>query len=616
MQSRAGLFSWRTIPFAFAAAIIIAAPLSLLAFPHAIFHRDWENNLWMIEYARVYFLTHGGFPATYDVVQHVGITQPIFYGPLLYPCLAVLSLPWSASIGVRIACSIVCTLQFILVFKLGRAVGASRIKSIAAAALVSWTIYPLTNLYNRGALAEFLATTLLLCGIIAAGVALLEANRRLRAGWALLGTICGAMAVASHGPTAIIGGFSGVIFTLAALFDFRHFDGGGTPTPTLPRSTGRGSKTRHRVAAVLGLILIAAVIASPWAYVAARFSRNLAISIPGQVYYPMAGKWTRFGTLDDWRTRLNPLPIESSHAPDPRTTIAPTTDTPNVDTQWNAPLALLAAWNLLLLFCSDKRRIFSALICTSLALATAWLALSISPALQNLLPIGIGAAIQFPYRLVSHVNLAMLVLLMATWLAQRGLELPGKWIVADRAILTLAIGLSATALAMKLSHAAATMNPQSSAATDLTQLPPKFIAQLDYSLVVPGRAVPPEQASDKILLDVPIGRGPQTEVQSVHGGIAGDHWVVTSIMNFPWNRLVVDGNEIPFSEVYNLYYHETVHMNSGDHSIGYEFVPDPAWLMLRRASWITLDLALAAMVLCFALGSKKSQRPQINSNPI
>jgi hypothetical protein len=66
--------------------LIVAAPLSLLIlFPHATFNLDWNNSVWMVSYARAAFTDHLRFPAVYNVSDRVGIPQPIFYGPLLYP---------------------------------------------------------------------------------------------------------------------------------------------------------------------------------------------------------------------------------------------------------------------------------------------------------------------------------------------------------------------------------------------------------------------------------------------------------------------------------------------------------------------------------------------------
>jgi hypothetical protein len=298
--------------------LVVAAPLSLLLlFPHATFNLDWNNNLWMVSYARAAFTDHLRFPAVYNVSDRVGIPQPIFYGPLLYPCLAMLSVPFGADVGIRLACIGLWSMQFWLIFRLCRRIGAAVVYSIGTAALVSWAIYPLTNLYNRGALAEFCATTFLTCAVVAGGSALLDPQPRKRIAFGLLTAICAAMAICSHGPTAVVGGPLMLVLGLAAMCgDWR----------TLLKAAC--------------LALIVAAIISPWAYVLKSFASQLTIEVPGNPYYPVAGNWQRYASTDAAWARLKPLPLN-----DRWTSTPGAKETPYVDAQWNLPLVLLAFWS-------------------------------------------------------------------------------------------------------------------------------------------------------------------------------------------------------------------------------------------------------------------------------
>jgi len=89
-------------------AVIVVAPLAAAGSagrPSSA--HDWQNNLWMIGYARQSLLSGHWFPDVYTVASHVGVPQPIFYGPRLYPLLALLSLPLGPQWAVRAACLIV-----------------------------------------------------------------------------------------------------------------------------------------------------------------------------------------------------------------------------------------------------------------------------------------------------------------------------------------------------------------------------------------------------------------------------------------------------------------------------------------------------------------------------
>jgi hypothetical protein len=573
MTGRSSFSSLLRVPVL--AAAIIAAPLALLAVPHATFSLDWTNNLWMADYARAYFNSHWQMPATYDVMNHVGIPQPIFYGPLLYPWLGLMSEPFGVVAGVRLACLVVWTLQFALAYRLSRAVGAAVGHALAAASIVSWSVYPLTNLYNRGALAEFFATTFLLCAVAAGGLALVEVRRSRRAGFALLSGVCAAMAIGSHGPTALVGGLLLLIFALAAI----------------PLRLGTKQHGGIRRLGVMILLAIGVGLAvSPWVYAVASNLGRLAIESPDYKYYPYAGIWQRFDSIDSWWARLKPLPLVD------RWTVEkyPEWLTPHLDAQWNFPLALLAAWNAALVLAGrrDERiyravrplMVWAALACLGL------LALSVSAPMQAALPMWVGGIIQFPYRLVSHVNIAAFVLLIAAMAARGPQLLPGGLELADRAMLTAALLIAACGLIIKLDHAASVMVTPDMWATQTSEsllrtLPSTFVGLEDYTVKVenlhPGVA-------ETVANDLPVGRGP--EGSALSSDMETPSWEVaaTSIMNFPWNRVVLDGKPIPFEFVEHGTSQQIISVPPGRHTLGFRFEPDEIWVALRWISWITL----------------------------
>lgn len=565
----------------------------LLIFPRAIFNLDWTNNLWMIAYLRAFFLGHFYFPATYNVASRVGITQPIFYGPLLYPCLALLSLPAGPAVGVRIACAAIWTLQFLLVWRLSRAAGASRLGAAAAAAATAWSVYSLTNLYNRGALAEFIATSLLLCAFASAALAALEPARPKRRAFIWLTALCVAMAATSHGPTALIGG---PLLLLLGVFSL----------PLIRAQRRDGNKFSPAQFALP--LLSAALLVAPWIYVVTQFSGRLTIQTPGDIFYPVAGKWQRWPSIDSPWARLKPLPIQDPWTPRDATLM----DTRYLDAQWNFPLVLLAVWNAAAAIAGRRGPRFKQaqwLMIASAAACAVLLVISIAPPLQSLFPTSIAGGIQFPYRLVSHINVAAFALLIGAWLAQNGAAPSRAWSRADATVAILSLALSAAALGIKLDHAIEVKSEPSAEAAAasgdyLTRLPTTYVGHLDYSIQVPSRLIPVAAQDAALKIDVPHGVGPNEDVQDVQIDLPRPAWVVTSLLNFPWNRLVIDGRPIPFDQVHNLFFHEAVELPAGIHTVGYDFEPDPIWLALSDGAWIALATLIVGAVIAFMRAGK------------
>ena len=571
--------------------LIVAAPMALLAVPHATFDRDWTNNLWMDDYTRVYFIHHWRFPATYDVAGNVGIPQPMFYGPLLYPLLALISEPFGVVIGVRLACALLWGLQSYLVYRLTRAAGASVLESLAAAANMSWAVYPLTNLYNRSALAEFFGTGFLVCAVAGGGLAILEKYACRRIGWVLMSGLCTAMAMGSHAPTAMIGGCVIILLGISAI----PLAGPENGHPRL-----------KRVGAMLLLAAGVAFILSPWIYVVWLTDGRLKVLEPANHLFSGAAQWRRYASIDSWWARLKPLPNED------RWTVEkyPEWLTPHLDAQWNFPLAMLAVWNVAIILCGkrDERRYKSArLLIASATIATiALLAVSISTGIQNAVPLTLAAVIQFPYRLVSHVNLALFAIFIASRMARDATLLPARFLRADRIAVATALLLSAAGLAIKLRHAAAVMVEPDLWATQgsdeiLRKLPFSFVGEHDFTVNDPQAGAAIAIGDSLNTLSAPVGRGPAEPISDSQADIPSSQWVTTSILNFPWNRLILDGKPVPFESVSDMQFHEAVFVSAGVHTFGYQFEPNRMWVILSVLSDVVFLFGATACVASFII---------------
>jgi hypothetical protein len=74
--------------------------------------------------------------------------------------------------------------------------------------------------------------------------------------------------------------------------------------------------------------------------------------------------------------------------------------------------------------------------------------------------------------------------------------------------------------------------------------------------------------------------------------------VATEIAVFPWNHILLDGQEVPPDQLrawkpdklapWNGAYQIVVPVPAGVHWLEHRFVPDPTWHFLHRAAWVVL----------------------------
>jgi hypothetical protein len=357
-----------------AAFAVFVACIPLFAWNHQFFC-DWPNHLAMIGYVGEYLKAHAVLPATFHTNETIGRATPMFYGNLYLPALGALS----AVVGPRAALSVgvaaLLLLQFASVRGLIWDVTRDEFVACGAAVIVTWAIYPLTDLYNRAAITEFFAITALQTGSCLWALYARDPARRGRAG--LTAGLFLTLAAGIHPPTALFGGLTFAVLWLASFL--------WCPDR---RRVLRGS---------LAIGAAAAFVLAPWLYVLTKFRGQLQIvrNNGPLFFYPTS--------LDAAATRLSLLPIVGPEVS--------AVSTPNLDPQISVPLAaapILLAIVALAAGARDRqaRRAFAfAAICAAAAWALFTLSTSL-PAWQAL-PQAF-TIIQFPYRLVAFVNMAAL----------------------------------------------------------------------------------------------------------------------------------------------------------------------------------------------------------------
>ena len=559
---------------------VIALAAALACLPllkvHGYFWIDWTNHLWMSGYVGRYFRVHHSMPAYFNTQQHLGMANPMFYGFLFYPSLGLLTSVISPDLLVRLLSPAALYIQGDMIRRaFGRVAGSGIATAIAV--LVTWQIYPLTNLYNRGALTEFAAVVFLTCALATWMLLLTEAEPVRRVYRVSLVLLLLVLTVATH-P---ISGVYGCLFLgLVALL-------------TLPRARlDRGMVVAGAVSCVLGLAVVA-----PWIYVTSRFRPLLHITTtPPEILYfrrSLDAAWSRFSPLPvDRRTFETANLFEIS--------------TPYLDAQMSVPLlvvALALGWVSWRASRAGPRAGWPLRVAVGTAwalfLATAWV--SISPKANHVVP-PLLRMVQFAYRLVSYQNLALLLALyFGFWLAPRAWNLGES--TALRRSVRIALAIAALALPVKLWHALRIAGHDPGIrlfSTDhraTTTLNPVFYAQRDYttpSYYGGWQVATPEMPR----ISLPVRDG------SSFGVVSDAEFVLdrparalTNVSAFPLHHLIVDGVEVPparliWTDLGTLAFDAP----AGRHRISVRTDVDGTWVILTRVSWLAMATWLALIV--------------------
>ncbi|MGH9549769.1 MAG: hypothetical protein ACRD3W_10360, partial [Terriglobales bacterium] len=158
--------AWRNDKTWLAAGLLAVVCACLPLFDlRSVFAVDWANGMWITNYFGAYMRAHMQLPYVLNTFQLSVMAYPAFYGYLFFPLLGVFTTILDANLVLRAAAFLLLAAQFYAIYlAIGRLSGNCMFACLVGT-LVTWAIYPLTNLYNRGALPEFFATGLLTCAL-------------------------------------------------------------------------------------------------------------------------------------------------------------------------------------------------------------------------------------------------------------------------------------------------------------------------------------------------------------------------------------------------------------------------------------------------------------------
>jgi hypothetical protein len=562
-----------------AASLLVALVTLLPLVPvRANFYGDWHNHQWSIAYYGAYLRAHWWVPTHYDTGLVAGMAAPVFYGSAAYSLLGLAATVISPSVVVRLAAAMLLGAQFMAVAAAARRLGAAPFLARTLGWLVVWATYLLTNLYNRGALTEFIATSLLTCALGLLVIAVRAESERdvCRSTSALM--FCLTVAAGTHPITALLA----MPFFLVV----------GVEAWCSPIAQTAAKWRVFRWIAAWSVPSVA--ILAAWLYATFTFARYLRIRsvIPTVVVFA--------ADLDHWRTRFSLLPFDPRVLPG-----IPLADvsTPYLDTQINMPLLILCAVMAASAVTADPswarlRRVLTALALPAVLFGFfTWI--SLSAAAYAYLPRA-SVLIQFAYRAVTYENLSLLLAVFALLVVQGSSRPPRQR--ASRLLQVCAVGclvLAAGGLAVKYQHVKAirTMDGRSewlvspAARRSTADLPRQYYGVRDYT--TPRLYEPVDARGGELrTVNFPVGSMESFgEPAPIRLSLQQSEWVGTNVLAFPWNRLTLDGHTLPPACVRSHGPEDlrlAVLVPSGSHVLATQFTPDRWWRVLHPLSVATL----------------------------
>ena len=580
--------------------LICGVPLLPLLKVHSLFGGDWANHQWIAAYYQRYFLAHWRFPEVINSHGNIGMVHGLFYGEPMYGVLAFAAALFGVDLVFRAAALGALLLQFVYVRRLFRIAGAGEILAGTAAALVTWSIYPLTNLYNRGAVPEFLAV----CCLNAAasclmGIALARnaAERRPMAAGLVLSVV---LATSCHPITTLFGALSIVGLGLGCLL--------------------LAERKRYLLAVAALSCVLAGLVLAPWLFMVSTFYSRLHIvrtmpasgSAAALIYYNFDSFWTRMLPFSwDFGIRSYPLPWYFTPCLDAQTNVlllllalgVAATLRPNRFLTEKPRPVTLSAWAKAALV---ERPLVAYLACFGGILFAAALWISVDSHLPQLpsgtvrrLPYGLGfvGTMQFAYRLVSYQNLGLLIFATAC-VAAVGMGRPRKALLAQLCCVALGAGfISVVIKTTRTSQAPSGAN----FASDQEVLSRTLHASPDYSTMSEVERSAGEMGLPvkKLTLQV-LGGNRFGEVLTAEISLDSPAVVATNVSIFPWNHLYVDGRAVDRDALIRDNFQAAVKLGAGSHRFEYRFEPDAIWRVLRGVSWISFAFLIGGFgVLSF-----------------
>ncbi|HEY9731631.1 MAG TPA: hypothetical protein V6C89_06950 [Drouetiella sp.] len=553
---------------------VVALPCLPLFDLNSIFAVDWPNQVWLANYVASFLAERHWFPDVIHTYSLIGMPYPVFYGYLFFPIVGVLSYFWNADLTMRCIAICLYALQFFLVFKLSRRALNDRLGGFCIATFVTWAIYPMTNLYNRGAIPEFFATGLLVCAA-AIWFFVLDAQDKLtRFILCNLFVLVFVIAAGSHPITAVYGATFMTVLVCATVWISR-------------------TKIKDLILPLAIPFALSICSLLPWVMATTKFAPQMALAAS----FKHVGYYYR--SLDSVYARMMPFPVETKSYK--HKLIDDHAVTPHLDTQINAPLLLLFLACLAEVFrrggIRDKRALVAVAVFAVLTVLMIWA--SVTKGTLDKLGHNFRT-IQFAYRMVTYINFSMLIgIVLCFWKNKRKLQI----LKGRRAFIALLL-LSFIGLAIKLYHAQQAMVHSSAEVArtktftaSLLKMPESFYGSDAYTIT----NLFPELTPDKVAQIHNCPFEPSVDLFGEVKNVVPPNGIVqTNIQQFPWNHVFSGSTEVERLE----HDHRIALDVTKPSQLRYLFLAEPAWSRARILSlgvffvWLIATKIIGLVLFC------------------
>ena len=583
--------------------------ISLLLDPRRIFNvGDWKNHLWYLEHFGQ-SIKHGTLPIVLNTQQLVGMPNPLFYAQKFYTMAGCLSAFLGSALTIRFLVLSIFLLQFFHVYRATVKACAQPYIANCIAMMVTWAIYPLTNLYNRSALTEFFAIAFLTCAVAEFLCITLSQQEQVSKYDVTATGLFFTLAAITHPLTALFGGLFLGILTIIVLY-------------VAPKQKSFKWLKYSLISAFLVLLIL-----SPWLYMVAQFKSQLITfsSFKNACLFQSGGLFSNI-IANNNLSRLSPFPLDIGSI---KLGIkVPHGNAPYLDAQITLPLIILLAGLVYIRHKNVPRHITASN--QELSIKTPLMTQgknhysapgtdeNFEEACKKLTTIEIGMfsgsfalfmltfiesiyvnafnlggffnTLQFPFRLISYSNLALLV---AVVVVLKGIQFKNAFNRNTiNVFLSVCLTISFCAVIQKLVHGWANSSLVEENTTVWQPLPfktrnnllyelPKDFWSNDYAV----GTIPKSVWANRIFFPVSPVNG---EVEPLTVNITAPTLVITNVETFPWNHITVNGIlNHPFSTI-NYQGNTAIFLPKGKYILHFVPLVSDTWKYLDLISWILL----------------------------
>jgi len=553
---------------------------ALLIDPRSVFFLDWNNHLWFIEYFGE-SLKHFFIPSVINTKQIVGMPDALFYAQKFYVLMGMVSAFLGSALTIRLMIGWAFLIQFFHVYRAALKAGAARHIAIGVAVFVTWAIYPLTNLYNRSALTEFFAVIFLTCAVCSFLAIIIDLKHRPSRYDLVASGYFFVLAAITHPLTALWGGLFLAILGVIALF------------------TCEGERKWWFGAYFSKTLLFSLLILSPWIYLVAQFNDKLPISSRENNAKYFHSEYFFPRSIDNGFSRLSPFPLDLKSLE--KGVQDKDTFTPYIDAQVTLPLILLIG----IFFYIFRREKYTgsclsvcekAIIVGSAGMLVMVFVESICPKTFDWLA-GVFNVLQFPYRLVTYINLSALVIviLLAGCMGRANLN-RGQLI---NICVAFCVAISFSALIQKLVHASAIEGKSTQvnqsiwaprpfrSVSHLNELPTTYYGLGAYTVKEGFEKGTVSGEIHYIFQNFNVLEGDRFgQVEPLMVNLTAPTLVITNVQAFPWNQILINGSaQYPYSVIV-VGGRGAVLLPAGNYHLEFATHIDPVWRLFNLLSWM------------------------------